>query len=200
MGWFAPMLATMGAGTAASVSPAVFATTAATVGTSAAATAATTGAVVGAGAATAGAAAAGMTTAQAAMLGASVVGAGLSGYSTYQAGQAAKAQYKEQAKQEASSARQREIDRRRELLSALASQVASAGAMGVSTRAGTGLAGIAQYDINASRKDMLADRVNTGRSRNMLLKAGKNASTMGGIGAAASLLDSAVDIGRNGGR
>jgi hypothetical protein len=141
-----------------------------------------------------------MTTGQMIALGASVAAAGASGYATYQAGQAAKAQYKEQVRQEASSARQREILRRRDLLSALASQAASAGAMGVSTRAGTGLAGIAQYDINESRKDMLTDRVNTGRSRNMLLKAGKNASTMGGIGAAASLLDSAVDIGRNGGR
>jgi uncharacterized protein HemX len=165
MGWFAPMLATLGAG-----------------GT----------------AATAAGTATGMTATQVALAGASIAAAGASAYGTYQAGQETKAQYKEQVKQEADSARQREIDRRRNLLSALASQAASAGAMGVSTRSGTGLAAVAQYDINESRRDSLVDRVNTGRSRNMLLKAGKNASTMGGIGAAASLLDSAVDIGRNG--
>ena len=133
-----------------------------------------------------------------ALVGASVVAAGAAGYQTMQAGQAAKAQYKEQARQEADSARQREIDRRRDLIRALASQNATAGATGVSTRAGTGLAGIAQYDINQTRRDSLVDRVNTGRSRNVLLKAGKNAQTMGNIGAATSLLDSAVDLGRNG--
>ncbi len=167
MGWFVPMLATLGTG-----------------GTAA------TAAVP--------AAAAGMTAGQIALAGASVVAAGASAYQMREAGQAAKAQYKEQARQEADSARQREIERRRDLISSLASQNAAAGAAGVSTRAGTGLAGIAQYDINQTRRDSLVDRVNTGRSRNMLLKAGKNAQTMGNIGAATSLLDSAVDLGRNG--
>jgi hypothetical protein len=139
-----------------------------------------------------------MTTGQMIMLGASVAAAGGSAYQMRAAGQAAKAQYKEQARQEAGAARQREIERRRDLISALASQNAAAGAAGVSTRAGTGLAGIAQYDINQTRRDSLVDRVNTGRSRNVLLKAGKNAQTMGNIGAATSLLDSAVDLGRNG--
>lgn len=189
MGWFAPMLATLGAGG-----------TAATAGTAAAATgtaAASTAAAAGTAAAT-GTAAAGMTTGQMVLAGATLAAGVGSAVQTYQAGQAAKAQYKVQAKQEADAARQREIERRRDLLTALASQVASAGAMGVSTRAGTGLAGIAQADINDSRRDMLVDRVNTGRSRNVLLKASKNAGTMGGLGAATSLLDSAVDLGRNG--
>jgi hypothetical protein len=133
-----------------------------------------------------------------ALLGVSAASAIGSGMAQHEAGQAAKAQYKEQARQEAGAARQREIERRRDLISALASQNAAAGAAGVSTRAGTGLAGIAQYDINQTRRDSLVDRVNTGRSRNVLLKAGKNAQTMGNIGAATSLLDSAVDLGRNG--
>lgn len=185
MGWFVPMLATLGAGGGAAAGTAA----AATAGTAAATTAAT---------ATTAAAATGMTAGQAALLGASVLAGGAAAYQTVEAGRQAKAQYKEQAKQEADAARQREIDRRRDLVRAIASQNAAAGAAGVSTVAGTGLAGIAQYDINQTRRDSLVDRVNTGRSRNMLLKAGKNAKTMGGIGAATSLLDSAVDIGRNG--
>jgi hypothetical protein len=180
MGWFAPMLATLGAGST---------TAAATAGTAAAASTAAAGTA---------AAGAGMTAGQMALAGLTVAAGVGAGVQTYQAGQAAKAQYKQQAKQEADAARQREIDRRRDLLTAIASQAAAAGTMGVSTRAGTGLAGIAQYDINESRRDMLTDRVNTGRSRNMLLKASKNAGTMGGLGAATSLLDTAVDLGRSG--
>jgi len=186
MGWFVPMLATLGTtGTAATAA-----------GTAATATAGTAAATTAATATTA--AATGMTAGQAALLGASVLAGGAAAYQTMEAGKQAKGQYKEQAKQEADAARQREIDRRRDLVRAIASQSAAAGAAGVSTVSGTGLAGIAQYDINQSRRDSLVDRVNTGRSRNMLLKAGKNAKTMGGIGAATSLLDSAVDIGRNG--
>ena len=188
MGWFAPMLATLGAGgTAATAAGTAAASTAAAGSAAAAGTAAAT-------------ASAGMTTGQMVALGLSGAAAVGSAYQMVEAGKQAKAQYKTQAKQEADAARQREIDRRRDLIRAIASQNASAGVAGVSTRAGTGLAGIAQYDIGESRRDALTDRVNTGRSRNMLLKAGKNAKTMGGIGAATSLLDSAVDIGRNGGR
>lgn len=188
----APMLATMGGGTAAATA-ATSASLAASTSAGLAATAATIAAPT-----IATGAAAGMSVGQMALLGASAASAIGSAYQMREAGQVAKAQYKEQARQEADSARQREIDRRRDLIRALASQNATAGATGVSTRAGTGLAGIAQYDIKETRRDSLVDRVNTGRSRNMLLKAGKNAQTMGNLGAATSLLDSAVDLGRNG--
>ncbi len=194
MGFFAlaaPMLATMGGGTAAATA-ATSASLAASTSAGLAATAATIAAP------TIATGAAGMSVGQMALLGVSAASAIGSGMAQHEAGQAAKAQYKEQARQEAGAARQREIERRRDLISALASQNAAAGAAGVSTRAGTGLAGIAQYDINQTRRDSLVDRVNTGRSRNVLLKAGKNAQTMGNIGAATSLLDSAVDLGRNG--
>jgi hypothetical protein len=190
MGFFVPMLATLGAGASTGAAAgAVGAELAATTAAGLATVAAPTGIAASAGA--------GITASQV-LLGASVVGAGASALGTYQAGQAAKAQYRMQAKQEADAARGREIDRRRDLIRAIASQAATAGAMGASTRSGTGLAGIAQYDINQANRDAISDRVNTGRMRNMLLKAGKNAASTGGIGAAASLLDSAVDIGRNG--
>jgi hypothetical protein len=88
------------------------------------------------------------------------------------AGKMQEFQYKEQAKQEGDAARQREIDRKRNLLRALASQNAGAGASGADM-AGS-LQNIARVDIEDAADDLSIDRVNSGN-----------------IAAAGSLLDTA---------
>lgn len=121
------------------------------------------------------------------------------GYMSYrssvEAGKAQNAQAKMAANQEADAAREREIDRRRSLLKALATQTAAAGTAGVSTRSGTALASLAREQIKEAKNDTLLDTVNTGRERNKLLAMGKNAKMLGRMQGASSLLDTAVNLG-----
>lgn len=176
-----PFLATLGTagGTAAG--------TAAT----AAAAAGATGVVAGAAApvaATVASTAAGLSGAQIAALAATGVSAGMSAVGMRQAGIAEDRAMREAAKQEKDAARGREIERRRGLLQALASQNATAGAQGV---AFTGSKqAIARKDISEARSDLLYDTVNTRRNVRMLKARGSSARQAGDFGAASSLLDS----------
>jgi hypothetical protein len=154
---------------------------------------ATTAAAAGAAGATAGAgaaAAAGMSTATKVMLGLTALSGGASAVASHQAGVAADQSARQAAKQEKDAARGREIERRRGLLTALASQGAAAGAGGIGFSGG--VAAAAKRDIKDARNDLLTDTVNTRRNVRMLRLQGKSARQSGDLGAATSLIDSGV--------
>ncbi len=107
------------------------------------------------------------------------------------AGGVEKAEFKLQAKQAGDAARGREIERKRDLLKALATQVATAGAQGVAFQ-GSNVA-IARADIRDARNDLLADTANT-RTRQRILRArGSNAQLAANVAAVKSLSDSVKD-------
>jgi hypothetical protein len=109
----------------------------------------------------------------------------------YRAGKVQEIQYKQEAKQEGDQSRQREIDRKRTLLRALASQRASAAAAGADFSGS--LANIAEVDIEEAATDLLVDQVNAGRRQRALRLAGRESSRAGTTAAAGSLLDSGVN-------
>lgn len=112
-----------------------------------------------------------------------------SGIQTYQAGQAQKAQLQAQAKTEGVAATQREIERRRNLIRALASQNAQAGAAGITTDGSVGA--IARSDINDAQNDLLYSTANSDARQRALRGQASNAARIGTAGAATSLLDTA---------
>lgn len=107
----------------------------------------------------------------------------------YRAGKLQQIQYKQEAKQEGDAAKQREIDRKRNLLRALASQRAAAGASGAEFSGS--LANLAKIDIEEAATDLAVDSVNSARRQRALRLSGKEASNAGTARAAGSLLDSA---------
>ena len=116
------------------------------------------------------------------------VGAAVSSSSSKAAGAAQADQYKAQVRQEQDSSRQREIERKRDLLKALSNQNAVAGAQGVSMTGSK--AAVAWKDINYAADDLLYDRVNTARSVGVLRAAARNAGRQGNLQAASSLISS----------
>jgi type II secretory pathway pseudopilin PulG len=122
------------------------------------------------------------------------VAGGVSASQSYKAGQQANNEYKSMAKQEQDSARQQEIEKRRNLLRALSSQNAQAGAQGVSTAAGTGKAAIAQRNINENRSDLLTDKVNTKRKQAMFISKGRAAARAGEMEAIGTLLETGSKV------
>lgn len=126
------------------------------------------------------------------LLGATALSGGLAAYGQYQAGQAASAQYRAQARQEQTAARESEIQRRRDLLRALATQNAQAGAQRVAFSGGK--AAIAAYDVAQAKRDTLVAQVNSSTKIAALKSAASNAAFQGKVGAAASLLDTATNI------
>lgn len=123
-----------------------------------------------------------------------IAGAGVAAASSQvAAGKMRNIEYKEQAQQEQDAARDREIDRRRRLVSALASQNAEAGALGATTGVGSGAA-IALTDARRANYESLADRATTNRRSLMLRTAGKFARRQGNAAAVATLLDTGTDV------
>jgi len=120
-------------------------------------------------------------------LGSGVLAAG----SQYRAGKVQEIQYKQEAKQEGDQARQREIDRKKNLLRALASQRATAAAMGADFSGS--IANIAEVDIEEAATDLTVDQVNAARRQRALRLAGSEASRAGTVSAASSLLDSGAN-------
>lgn len=98
-------------------------------------------------------------------------------------------QIKAQARQEGNAATQREIDRRRDLMRALASQNASAGAAGIETGGSYG-AGI-RRNIRENQNDLLVDSAGSSARQSALASAARGAVTQGNASAATSLLDTA---------
>lgn len=95
-------------------------------------------------------------------------------------------QLKAQARVETDAARGREIERRRDLMRALAAQSARAGALGVETSGSIG--GIMRTDIQQGQQDLLTDSANTSAKRRALIYGANSAVQQGNIGAVATLL------------
>lgn len=126
---------------------------------------------------------------------AGVVAGGISAYNTAKAGKIQAADLKVQARTEESAARQREIDRRRSLLRALASQNAAAGAAGIET--GGSFGAIVQRNIADNANDLLVDNANTQARQQALAARASNAVKSANTAAAASLLDTASNTYKN---
>lgn len=126
-----------------------------------------------------------------ALAGASAVVGLMGAKAQYDAGQIAKAESKIAAKQEADAARGREIERKRDLLRALATQGAVAGAQGVGFAGSK--AAIARTDIEQARTDTMTDRVTSVTKQRILRARGKSAAQIGTLKAVSSVLD----IGQN---
>jgi hypothetical protein len=95
-----------------------------------------------------------------------------------------------QERAEGDAARGREIERRRALMAALASQAAAAGAAGISTTEGS-LQAIALRDIKDNRNDLLYDAGSTAARQRALRAKASNSIKQGNIAAFTSLLDAA---------
>lgn len=114
--------------------------------------------------------------------------------SSRNAAKATEIQYEEQAKDEASAARDRELERRRRLVSALSSQAASAGAAGIDQSVGTRKA-IAINDIKASETENVTDAARSNRRSRYYRQAGSNAAAQSDLQAAGTVLNTAGSYG-----
>lgn len=110
----------------------------------------------------------------------------------HKAGKVVEAENKLQAKAEGDAARTREIERKRALLRAVATQHASAAAGGIAF--GGSQAAIARRDIEDFRNDLLADRANTATAQRILRARGQSARASGDLGAVRSLVDTGTSI------
>lgn len=102
------------------------------------------------------------------------------------AGKAASAEAQIAANREGDAARGREIERRRALLRAIASQNAAAGAGGVAVNEAT-----LGADLMYATDDLMTDRSNTLQTQSLLQLQGSNAKRAGKVGAFTTLLDTA---------
>lgn len=118
-----------------------------------------------------------------------VAGGAMAAKSQHDAGVVQQQTTQLQARSEADAAKGREIQRRQDLMRALASQNASAGASGVETSGSIG--GIMRTDIKQNQQDLLYDAAGVSARRNALIASGNNARISGDAGAATSLLDTA---------
>lgn len=94
-----------------------------------------------------------------------------------------------QSRVEGDAAKQSEIQRRTQLMRALSSQNAGAGAAGVETSGSVG-AGI-RTQITQNQNDLLVTDANASARQSMLAAQASNARASGNLGAAASLLNGA---------
>lgn len=123
---------------------------------------------------------------------AATVGAGVaSARASRAAGKATQAELEIEARSEGDAARQREIDRKKNLLRAISSQQAYAGAAGVRADDGSPAA-LINLDIAESRRDSDIDSLNSKTRQRALRFRGSNARTAGNAQASATLLDTAA--------
>ncbi len=92
---------------------------------------------------------------------------------------------------EGDAARGRAIQRKKDLLRAISSQRAKAGAAGVAFTEGSP-ARIAQLDIDEATDDLFVDRANSLTRQRGLLSQGRAARKEGNVAATSTLLDTAV--------
>lgn len=146
------------------------------------------GAAAGATAATTatGAAAAGATAGGLSGLG--MAATGLSLFSTLMSGKAQKDAYKREADQEKLNAKENELERRRNLLVALASQNATRAAQGISINSGSPAA-MMRSDVRASEYSGTVSNANSSYRIADAEAAGNNAMTSSLLSAGTTLLD-----------
>ncbi len=97
------------------------------------------------------------------------------------------------ANAEGDAAREREINRKKQLRRALSSQLAEAGATGIKFTEGSP-ARIAQLDIEAAERDLAIDTASSKQRQRALISQGKNARAASKVAATVTLLDTAVDV------
>lgn len=115
------------------------------------------------------------------------------GYASHQAGQVQSDALKAQAREERDAAREREVERKRRLISALSSQSAMRGAQGGDIGVGS-LRAVAQSDIKTAERDSLYDARRTSARRRSLLTSASAARRQGNIEGAVTLADASLDI------
>ncbi len=127
-----------------------------------------------------------------------LLSAGVSAYSAYEAGEAAEAQAKgqqdqlnRQAEQEEMAAKEREIDRRKRLLSAMASQNAASAASGIRAYEGSAL-NMLKTDVNSYEYDSIMDKGSTASTIGNLKSQGQWAMYGGKATKTASLFGAAA--------
>lgn len=119
--------------------------------------------------------------------GASVVGAGASAYMSHESGVAASNQAKDKARIAADQSTQQQINQRQNLMRALASQNAQAGAGGIGT--GGSFGANAQRQITQNQNDLLVTSAGASAQIQGYNQQAASDVTSGNIGAGVSLLD-----------
>jgi hypothetical protein len=113
---------------------------------------------------------------------------GVSAYQSIQAGKATAGEAKLASAAEGDAARQREIDRQRNLLRSISAQEAAAGAAGVSANTGSPNS-LINLDIAYANQDRTVDTANTKQQQRALAYRGANAKSAGNSQAFTTLLD-----------
>lgn len=121
------------------------------------------------------------------------LGTGAQVISSRNAAKAQEIQYKEQAKDEQVGARDREIERKRRLVSALSAQAAEAGAAGVDPTVGTRRA-LALDDVKEAGYDSQIDQARTNRRSLLLKSAAKDARRQGDLQGAGAILSAGATV------
>lgn len=124
------------------------------------------------------------------------VGTGAQVRSTQNAAKAQAIQYKEQAKDEQVGARDREIERKRRLISSLSAQAAEAGAAGVDPTIGTRRA-IAMDDVREAGFDSQVDSARTNRRSLLLKSAAKDARRQGNLQSAGLVINAGAQVAKD---
>ncbi len=114
-------------------------------------------------------------------------GAVVGAVATHQSGEAQKADAAMKSRQAGLEAGQKQINIRQNMLKALASQNAAAGAAGIGTGGSLG-AGV-QRQITQNQNDLLTLKTNTGTQQELYTMQGNAAETAGNLKAGSSLLD-----------
>ena len=122
--------------------------------------------------------------------GASVAGAGVSAYSSHEAGVAQSNDAKAKATQATLEGTQKQIQIRQTMLKALASQNAAAGASGIGT--GGSFGANVNRQITQNQSDLLALSADTSSEQQQYGLQASSATATGNLKAGASLLDAAT--------
>lgn len=115
------------------------------------------------------------------------VGAAVTAYSGIKSGQAVQAEDKMKARQAGLDATAKQIQIRQNMMQALASQNARAGANGQGT--GGSLGATVQRQITENQNDLLTNATNASTQSQLFNEEGSNAAKTGQLQAGASLLD-----------
>jgi hypothetical protein len=119
-----------------------------------------------------------------------IAGGVLTAVAQRNAGKAESIELQQQAKQEESAAKDRELIRRRQLVRSLSTQIATFGALGVD--AGTGSpASISLRDGRLADEETAIDRTRTQQQSNSLRRQAKSARRIGNLRAAGTLFATA---------
>lgn len=122
-----------------------------------------------------------------ALAAAAAAGAAVSAYSAHETGVAQKNESTLKARQAGLDSGAKQIEIRQNMLRALASQNATAGAAGIGTGGSLG-AGV-QRQITQNQNDLLTLKTNTGSQQELFSMQGNAAETAGNLKAGSSLLD-----------